>query len=148
STIFYLAKGERINWSVEHMSDLQQHTYEEIRDVVIEVLLRPPPDTVTRFARNGFPGLVAGVGVVFFQREDRQVLPTDGDRLHPLDRELVRDVFWDLFRQGIITLGINDANPAWPWYRLSHFGEKALQGGLPRIAFTIRPHSWPWLRKK
>jgi hypothetical protein len=117
------------------MPDLRQHTYEEIRDVVIEVLLRPLPDTVTRSAPNGFPGLVASVGVVFLQREGRQVLPTDGERLHPLDRELVRDVFWDLFRQGVITLGINDANPTWPWYRLSHFGEKALQGGLPLYRF-------------
>jgi hypothetical protein len=52
-------------------------------------------------------------------------------RLHPQDAELVRDVFWDLFRQGFITLGMNDANPMWPWFRLSHFGQQTLQSDRP-----------------
>jgi hypothetical protein len=52
-------------------------------------------------------------------------------RLHPYDAELVRDVFWDLFRQGFITLGLNDSNPNWPWFRLSHFGERALKTQSP-----------------
>jgi len=113
------------------MPDLRKHAYEEIREAVIEVLLRPLPDSVTRHAPNGWPGLVASVGIIFFQREGRQVHPGDGERLHPSDRELVRDVFWDLFRQGVITLGLNDANPMWPWYRLSHFGRKALESESP-----------------
>lgn len=51
------------------------------------------------------------------------------NNLHPNDAELVRDVFWDLFRQGgVITLGF-DSNPAWPWFRLSYFGEKILKNG-------------------
>jgi len=41
-------------------------------------------------------------------------------RLRPRDAELVRDIFWDLFRQGFITLGKNDNNENWPWFRLSH----------------------------
>jgi len=49
--------------------------------------------------------------------------------LTPNDAELVRDVFWDLFRQGYITLGLNDSNAAWPFFRLSRFGEKALATG-------------------
>src|SRR5262245_14780894 len=32
-------------------------------------------------------------------------------RLSADDAELVRDVFWDLFRQGFITLGLDDSNP-------------------------------------
>lgn len=51
--------------------------------------------------------------------------------LHPHDAELVRDVFWDLFRQGFITLGLNDSNPQWPFFRLSHFGEQALATQSP-----------------
>ena len=39
----------------------------------------------------------------------------------------MRDVFWDLFRQGFITLGKDDPNNMWPWFRLSHFGQKTLQ---------------------
>jgi hypothetical protein len=51
---------------------------------------------------------------------------------HPsYDAELVRDVFWDLFRQGFITLGLNDSNPQWPFFRLSYFGERARQTQSP-----------------
>jgi hypothetical protein len=36
-------------------------------------------------------------------------------------------VFWDLFRQNIITLGSRgNANDAYPWFRVSSFGKKAL----------------------
>lgn len=113
------------------MQNLRQHTYEEIRDVVVEVLLNPLSDSVTRHSPSQWNSLLVSVGEVFAQREGRQILPGDGERLLPSDRELVRDVFWDLFRQGVIILGMNDANPMWPWFRLSHFGEKTLQSQNP-----------------
>ena len=47
------------------------------------------------------------------------------------DAELLREVFWDLFRQGYITLGINDNNASWPFYTLSRFGQKMLAEGRP-----------------
>jgi hypothetical protein len=47
-------------------------------------------------------------------------IPFDGH-----DRELVRDVFWDLFRQGFITLG-DGGSAAFPFFRLSYFGERSL----------------------
>jgi hypothetical protein len=114
------------------MPNLRQHTYEEIRDVVIEVLLNPMPDAITRHSPGQWNHLLASVGIVFAQREARQLQPYDAERLiSSFDRELVRDVFWDLFRQGIIILGMNDANPMWPWFRLSHFGQKTLQNQNP-----------------
>ena len=52
---------------------------------------------------------------------------------------------WDLFRQGIVTLGLNAANPGWPWLQLSRFGEDALQHSPYRIhdaaGFMKRLHS-------
>ena len=53
--------------------------------------------------------------------------------MHPNDAELVLEIVWDLFRQGIVTLGANAANPGWPWLRLSRFGECALQQGVYRF---------------
>jgi hypothetical protein len=79
-------------------------------------------------------GLRNGVAEVFARSEiksGQQQSYSDQQRLHPYDAELVRDVFWDLFRQGFITLGLNDTNPQWPWFRLSHFGEKALTTQSP-----------------
>jgi hypothetical protein len=54
-----------------------------------------------------------------------------GNQLHPHDADLVLEVVWDLFRQGIITLGLNTSNPGWPWLRLSRFGQQTLQSGKP-----------------
>ncbi|MBO6707539.1 MAG: hypothetical protein JJ912_15715, partial [Roseitalea sp.] len=39
--------------------------------------------------------------------------------------------FWDLFRQGAITLGMNNSNPNWPFFRLSHLGERTLASQSP-----------------
>jgi hypothetical protein len=108
------------------MSDLPRHTYEEIREVVVDILLNPLPDSVTHHTPNQWNALIVSVGIVFAQREGRKE-----QRLHPQDAELVRDVFWDLFRQGFITLGMNDANPTWPWFRLSYFGQQTLQTASP-----------------
>jgi hypothetical protein len=108
------------------MWDLPQHSYEEIREVVIDIVLGQEP---VKFAPNQWGSLSSGVGEVFGRRDAKSGQPQnrhDQPRLHPYDAELVRDVFWDLFRQGFITLGLNDSNPAWPWFRLSHYGQNAL----------------------
>jgi hypothetical protein len=109
------------------MWNLPQHTYEEIREVVVDILLNPLPDSLTHHSPNQWSSLLVSVGIVFAQREGRR----EEQRLHPSDAELVRDVFWDLFRQGFITLGMNNANPMWPWFRLSHFGQQTLQTQSP-----------------
>ena len=113
------------------MVQLSAHSYEEIRDVVIDILLRREKvDSEPTQYRN----LVMGVGQVFARRENAgQQLPPSADevRLGGNDVELVRDVFWDLFRQGFITLGMNDNNETWPWFRLSHFGQEALKTQSP-----------------
>ena len=107
------------------------HTYEEIRDVVMDILLKRVAVT---YEPSQWVHLKTGVAEVFASRESkpgqqRPTYPATG--LRGQDAELVRDVFWDLFRQGFITLGMNDANEQWPWFRLSHFGEKALATQSP-----------------
>lgn len=105
------------------MWNLVQHDYEEIRDIVVDILLKRES---VEFEISQWVNLVAGVGQVLARRAGTVLPPGQQYRLHPNDSELVRDVFWDLFRQGFITLGLNDPNPAWPFFRLSHFGQKAL----------------------
>lgn len=74
---------------------------------------------------SNFESLKLGVYQVFARRSGLGADPFP-PRGHPQDDELIRDVFWDLFRQGAITLGSNDANPNWPNFRLSHFGARTL----------------------
>lgn len=74
-----------------------------------------------------------GIAQVLARRNRRDPSPGhfayEPPRLDPHQAEIARDVFWDLFRQGYITLGINDSNPTWPWFRLSYFGERSLRAG-------------------
>ncbi len=98
------------------------HTYEEIRDVAVDILLRREP---TQYGADQFASLVSGVNEVIARRAGHAGHPSQLPR-NPQDEELVRDVFWDLFRQGAITLGLNNANPNWPFFRLSHFGARTL----------------------
>ena len=113
------------------MWDLPKHTYEEIREIVVDILLGRAS---VHSEPHQWLSLVSGVAEVFARKRSApgQPQPHPADqRLHPSDAELVRDVFWDLFRQGFITLGLNDNNPMWPWFRLSHFGEQSLKTQSP-----------------
>ena len=105
-----------------NMWNSHQHGYEEIREVVVDILLGR--ETVSS-SPNQWLNLVNAVCEVLGRRNKLSA------PLHPNDRELIRDVFWDLFRQGFITLGMNDSNPNWPFFRLSYFGQSTLSTQSP-----------------
>jgi len=102
------------------------HTYEEIREVVVDILLGR---VQVHYPPSQWRHLQLGVAEVFARREaasgQRPVHP-DQIPSNRHDAELCRDVFWDLFRQGFITLGMDDTNNQWPFFRISHFGAKTL----------------------
>ena len=105
------------------------HTYEELREIVVDILLGRER---TDFAPNQWAHVTDGVRQVIARRAG--VAPNSPDyrhRMHAEDAELVRDIFWDLFRQGFITLGLDDSNAAWPFFRLSRFGKESLQSQSP-----------------
>ena len=108
----------------------QEHSYEELREVVINVLLDARRNGVDRFEKLVDRtcvelSLQGGQG----EPQSSNALPA----LHPGDAELVLEIVWDLFRQGVLTLGLDLSNPGWPWLRLSRFGECALQHGAYRF---------------
>ena len=47
---------------------------------------------------------------------------TFGPSLSANDRGRFLEVFWTLFREGIITLGLNDADREFPFFRVTEFG--------------------------
>jgi hypothetical protein len=129
-----LATGTSREFEIVAMSvwDLTQHNHEEVRQAVIDILLgRANSGNIPR----QFTDVVTKVGFVFGRASTPPGLtfdPANPPRLHPRDGELVRDVFWDLFRQGMITLGIDSSqNSGWPWFQLSPFGENTLQSQGP-----------------
>jgi hypothetical protein len=106
-------------------STQQERSYEELREVVVTVLSNASVNGVDRFEKLLEKtalelGKRDGVGRQHFSYGSATQLP-------PADAELVLELVWDLFRQGLVTLGLNAAKPGWPWLRLSRFGESALQ---------------------
>lgn len=100
------------------------HSYEEIRDVVLDLLSGREGGGQ---GINQFEHLARAVALVFERRGNGQ--QSSGNRSQQLaveEKELTRDVFWDLFRQGIITLGWNNSNPNYPFFRISHHGKRLL----------------------
>jgi len=98
------------------------HSYEEIRGVALDIVAGRE---VTNYPPNQYEHLKFGVAQVLARREGRR---TDGPPI-PLDNpdsDLFLEVFWELFRQGLITLGINDANREFPHFRISGFGQRIL----------------------
>ena len=97
------------------------HSYEEIRSAALDV--------IHAGAAEQYQGLVFAVGQVFAEREGR-IQPGHFGATYDLDRhdrELFLEVFWDLFRQGIISLGKDDRNREFPWFRPTRLAQKAFE---------------------
>lgn len=104
------------------------HSYEEIRSVVLDLLAGRER---AYYDLNQYQHLLIGVASVFLQRESGNIHgPVGGSpMLSPADREKFLEVFWGLFREGVITLGFNDSNREFPFFRVSEFGRQLLDGG-------------------
>ena len=110
-----------------------EHSYEELRELVIAVIL----DACTNGAEK-FDKILEKTALELYKQEaPSQGKPSfahgSATQLSPNDADLILDIVWDLFRQGIVTLGASAANPGWPWIRLSRFGECALHQSPYRV---------------
>ncbi len=105
---------------------MTDHTFEEIRSIAIDILAGKEQ---VHYTPNQYVHLAIGVAEII-QKKD----PCFGSgeksgrdpRLSTNDDLLFQEVFWDLFRQGIITLGMDGSNNNFPWFRVSSFGKKIL----------------------
>jgi len=104
------------------------HTFEEIRAVAIELLAKRETSPHMQWETLQFGTLMTSIADVFERREGRST--NDRHRrpeMSAQDREICREVFWDLFRQGVITLGLNNANDQYPFFSVSQLGKRILQ---------------------
>ena len=100
-----------------------QHSYEEIRSAALDVLAKRES---LPFEPNQYDNLNLCIGHVFAHREGTIQNGHHGAS-YPLvgnDKDLLLELFWDLFRQGIISLGINDAKREFPFFHVTRFGRK------------------------
>jgi hypothetical protein len=111
------------------------HSYEEIRGVAVDVLLKRPSGQFNDFLEDIGRILLTKHGA-WPPRQTGIAYPGVAALLHQDDTPLVLEVFWDLFRQGAITLGRDANQPAWPGYRLSRFGHQIAHQALFRFHDT------------
>jgi hypothetical protein len=118
--------------------DPMPHSYEELRSAAFDVLSGRTP---TRFEPSQYQHLKIGVARALEERglqEARSHLPYPGDNaLDSADANIFMELFWDLFRQGIISLGMNDANPEFPWFHVTSLGRHILAGENPYFIHDV-----------
>jgi hypothetical protein len=102
------------------------HSYEEIRSVALDIISGREQ---LRDKATNYGNLKHSIAKVFARREGHQ---SELVRLDNQDSEIFLEVFWDLFRQGIITLGLNDLNPQFPHFRATKL---ASQIGIDQSAY-------------
>lgn len=102
------------------------HSYEEIRSVALDILAEREKVSISP---SQFSDLAVGIAEVFEHRGEHADSTIYGrPDLSRKDREIFREVFWDLFLQRIITLGCDDANRQFPFFKVSSSGKKFLEG--------------------
>jgi hypothetical protein len=114
------------------------HSYEELRTAAFDVL---SGRTTTRFEPTQYGHFKIGVAKALADRglqDDRShaMYPADA-ALDPQDGETFLELFWDLFRQGIISIGLNDANPEFPWFHVTPRGRRMLAGENPYFVHDV-----------
>ena len=105
------------------------HSYEEIRSAAISVLRQPHGS-----GSGQYVGMRSAIAQHFARTEgmSQQGMPGHNQpELSRNDANLFQEVFWALFREGITTLGMDDANPSFPFYRVTEYGRKILSNQDP-----------------
>lgn len=101
------------------------YTYEEIRNAAIDILAGR-----TGINASQYEHLKHGVGeVLIYKRTGKYSNQYYENLMQGNNGDIFLEVFWDLFRQGIITIGLNDVkgNREFPWFRVSSHGKKIIE---------------------
>lgn len=62
----------------------------------------------------------------------QNLFPGQNKRLDSGDKIKILEIIWDLIIERILTVGVDECNPDWPWVRLSEYGESVVkEGTLP-----------------
>lgn len=104
------------------------HSYEEIRSATCDLISGKESGS---YSASRFDHLKISVGEVLDRRDNKAPKPPStypaDTALDADDTETLMEVFWDLFRDGIITLGRDRANDNFPWFRVTGRGEAILK---------------------
>ncbi|MBC2733610.1 MAG: hypothetical protein HF981_04570 [Desulfobacteraceae bacterium] len=119
---------------------MRDHTYEEIRAAALDILAGRERAS---FAHSQYVELALCTAEVLSRRDGHTISigAPGGYELRGQESERFRELFWDLFRQGIITLGLNDSNPNFPFFRLSQFGRHLIDRNEPYFFHDVSSYT-------
>lgn len=102
------------------------HSYEEIRSAAVDILAGREG---THYNPTQYASFETGVAEVLERRKSSGGKAPSGrdPRLDNEDADRFREVFWDLFRQSVITIGLDRCNNAYPFFSLSAHGKRILE---------------------
>lgn len=108
------------------------HSFEEIRNATLDLLAGRESGKYQRGQYNELRDAVTNLLLdrrSIAQNKGREIVHAygHGTRTATGDADTFIDVFWGLFHEGLITLGLDDANNGFPWYRLSPFGRRIIE---------------------
>ena len=123
--------------------------YSQIRRAALETLRRQP-STQWRNFQHQFGQIAHELGFVEIRGALRRGDPNFANRVSSAttaqDKERLREVFWALLVEGVVIPGINDANPEWPFFKVTEYGQQVLDEG------EIIPHDpegyLAWMREQ
>lgn len=116
------------------------HTYEEVRDATFDLLSRRVPSSGFGVSLNQYRSLESAVADLLSQRGSPTNVTYANSRMPSQSANLFREIFWDLFRQGIITFGIDSANENYPWFSVTEHGKRVLQGQNPYYFYDVQSY--------
>lgn len=104
--------------------NLTNHSYEEIRSAAMQSLCKATNDAQRP---KNYDALKQGVAYILSsgERELGATQHTTHELSHD-DSQTFLEVFWDLFRQGIISLGASDTRREFPYFRVTGLGQNIL----------------------
>lgn len=109
-------------------SERRDHSYEEIRQTVLEILSErviPYQKRVDQIIQ--YLSLERQVAYLLMNREGNKPETLDFAALTRNDSESFMEIFWTLFQQGVITLGHLRGEPNFPYFHVSTFGKRILE---------------------
>lgn len=102
----------------------------EIRSLVLEAFKNEPSSQYLQVCRD-----VAEIAV------NKKIVPDVGQDvvvhyggryvLTDSDQDKVREIIWNLVVEGVLTIGINASNPAWPFLKLTEYGSSVINSEIP-----------------
>lgn len=108
--------------------NFSDHSYEEMRKAAIDILARRWKNNVADGFKipDNYDYFKEAVGSLLNTKDVTYGRPPEECVISQADSDRFLEVFWDLFRQGIISLGSSDKSREFPRFRLSEHGKRII----------------------